>query len=133
MKYSDPDTQKPPEIEKAEIDQKMEALRRRAQQIARELDIRKRTQGMPSRLDLRPEAPASVHRLLSDFGQLVIFDGYSGYCHVPYEAVSDYIDRNRGSLPHNEAETRALFQELAAVRNRHVSEKHEAMTKGSRL
>ena len=77
---------------------------------------------MPSKLDLRPEAPASVHRLLNDFSQLVVFDGF-GYCHVPYEAVSSYVDRNSASLPYNETETRALFQELAAIRNRHTSER----------
>lgn len=102
----------------------MEILRRRALQIQREVDIRRRQQGLPSRLDLRPEAPESVHRILADFQQLATFDGYSGYCHVRYEALSDYIDR-RG-LP--EADTRALFMDLAGVHNKHVAEKHETMS-----
>lgn len=101
----------------------MEILRRRALQIQREVDIRRKQQGLPSRLDLRPEAPESVHRILSDFHQLARFDGYSGYCHIPYESLSDYIDRN--GLP--EAETRSLFADLAAVRNKHVAEKHETL------
>lgn len=121
MKYSDPDAAKPPEVEKAEIDHQMEALRRRSAQLQRQMDARLQAQGLPSRLDLRPKAPEAVHEILRAFHLLKITDGQSGFVHVPYDQAVLWAGRH--GVP--ESQMTETMHEMEAKWNAILSERHE--------
>ena len=71
----------------------METLKRRAEALAREIDLRRQMAGEPSVLDLRPVGGPEVEAFLTDWRRLLVIDSWSGRAHTPYDVVSHWIDR----------------------------------------
>lgn len=99
----------------------MEALKRRAEALSREIDVRRQMAGEPSVLDLRPVGGPEVEALLSDWRQLLSIDGMNNHATIPYERLSHYIDRTGRSEI-----VRRIMVHLTDARNRWVEEQREA-------
>lgn len=73
----------------------MEKLRRRAEQLAREVDIRRQAAGEPSVLDLRPRVGPFVDMLLRDCHRLMTIEGFQDRAEIPWERLVVY-SREKG-------------------------------------
>lgn len=98
----------------------MEALRRRREQLAREVDLRRQAAGQPSALDLRPDGGPAVDRLLGDFHSLLSIDGWAARAEIPYERLSHYLDRTQ-----QPEIVRRIMMRLLHARNAYVAELRE--------
>lgn len=98
----------------------MEALKRRAQALSREIDLRRKMAGEPSVLDLRPVGGPEVEAVLAEWRQLLTIDGMNGRAEIPYERISHVLDR------HGYPEIRRrVYVHLTDLRNRWVAEQRE--------
>lgn len=95
----------------------MEALKRRAEALSREIDIRRKMAGEPSVLDLRPVGGPEVDTILADWRQLVSIDGMNSHASIPYERLSHYLDRTgRPEI------VRRIMMRLTDARNKWVED-----------
>ena len=98
----------------------METLKRRAEALAREIDLRRKAAGEPSVLDLRPVGGPEVDVLLAEWRQILTIDSTNGRAEVPYERISHVLDRHG----YPEIRRRA-YVHLTDLRNKWIEDQRE--------